>query len=182
MLSVGSDETKAKRAAWHAATREKRLAQMRVYNETNRVQLKARRQAAYTADPEKFNTQSRAYRAAHREQIREQKRTARLANLEQAKARDKAYLADNREQVNVRRRACHAARKARIYAGVCMDCGSTNRLEYDHRDPATKSFGIAPNLRARLTPVLQAEIQKCDLVCHDCHVIRTKSRRLAAAA
>lgn len=56
----------------------------------------------------------------------------------------------------------------------CMDCGYTNpiALEFDHRDPTTKLFNIADGyLRSKEELIL--EVSKCDIVCANCHRLRT---------
>ncbi|MEK6208432.1 MAG: hypothetical protein AABM32_12420 [Chloroflexota bacterium] len=59
----------------------------------------------------------------------------------------------------------------------CEDCGRSFPpwvMDFDHRDPKTKSFALAAGhalLKAR--DVLIAEIAKCDVVCANCHAIRT---------
>jgi hypothetical protein len=59
----------------------------------------------------------------------------------------------------------------------CADCGGTFApwmMDFDHRDPRAKSFSIAAGkalLKSRA--VLLAEIAKCDVVCANCHAIRT---------
>lgn len=59
----------------------------------------------------------------------------------------------------------------------CMDCGGVfppHVMDFDHRDPKTKAFNIM-SARAMLKSrdVLLAEIEKCDIVCANCHRIRT---------
>jgi hypothetical protein len=57
----------------------------------------------------------------------------------------------------------------------CMDCGNCyppECMDFDHRDPSGKRFTIAQNLTRRLSDVLE-EIAKCDIVCANCHRIRT---------
>jgi hypothetical protein len=59
----------------------------------------------------------------------------------------------------------------------CADCGESFSpwvMDFDHRDPKTKSFALAAG-HALLKPrdVLLAEIAKCDIVCANCHAIRT---------
>lgn len=57
----------------------------------------------------------------------------------------------------------------------CADCGGrfpTVCMDFDHRDPALKSFRISEGgLRSRVS--LEAEIAKCDVVCANCHRVRT---------
>lgn len=57
----------------------------------------------------------------------------------------------------------------------CMDCGVYYPyyvLDFDHRDPTTK-IGNPMNLPQNL---FESEIRKCDLVCANCHRIRTFKR------
>jgi hypothetical protein len=59
----------------------------------------------------------------------------------------------------------------------CMDCGETYPpyvMDFDHRDPAKKSFCIAKARHKGVTfKMLEEEIAKCDLVCANCHRKRT---------
>lgn len=64
-----------------------------------------------------------------------------------------------------------------------MDCGQslpTFCMDFDHRDPESKSFDVARKMRSAYSPeaqrVVEAEIAKCDLVCANCHRIRTNTR------
>ena len=59
----------------------------------------------------------------------------------------------------------------------CADCGGVFSpwvMDFDHRDPAEKSFTLTSG-RAMLMsrPRLMAEIDKCDIVCANCHAART---------
>ncbi len=61
----------------------------------------------------------------------------------------------------------------------CRDCGlrfEPHQMDFDHRDPATKSFNVTTG-RAMLmaTAKLLAEVDKCDIVCANCHRIRTQA-------
>ena len=81
--------------------------------------------------------------------------------------------------------ACASRRRAKhrvlFYGGkTCMDCPSTTRLEYHHRDPATKLFDVGNGLAKYPLAVLRVEIAKCDLICHACHARRHQSLRRAA--
>ncbi len=60
----------------------------------------------------------------------------------------------------------------------CADCGRTfkpHQMDFDHRDPATKLFNVMTG-RAMLmsTAKVLAEVAKCDIVCVNCHRIRTR--------
>ena len=55
--------------------------------------------------------------------------------------------------------------------GKCQCCGydkCTDALEFHHRDPSQKSFGIA-NAQTCSMEKLIAELDKCDLLCANCH-------------
>lgn len=58
----------------------------------------------------------------------------------------------------------------------CLDCGYSNwlALQFDHRDPIKKvtDVCILMNMGVALGR-LKVEIEKCDVVCANCHTIRT---------
>lgn len=63
-------------------------------------------------------------------------------------------------------------------AGPCLDCGSAFHhcaMDFDHRDPTSKRFGISDNLCRNVKDLLD-EIAKCDLVCSNCHRLREWKR------
>lgn len=59
----------------------------------------------------------------------------------------------------------------------CIDCGEAEPLylDFDHRDPALKSFTIGTVLGqgAKSWRTIQNEIAKCDIRCVKCHRRRT---------
>jgi hypothetical protein len=69
-------------------------------------------------------------------------------------------------------------------AGSCIDCGLPGRefpyvLDFDHIDgQALKKFNIGSWSRSVLSiKAIEREIQKCELVCANCHRKRTFSRK-----
>lgn len=57
----------------------------------------------------------------------------------------------------------------------CTDCGVQYPpyvMDFDHRDPTEKSFTISAGASRSVEQVI-AEIAKCDVVCANCHRIRT---------
>ncbi len=56
--------------------------------------------------------------------------------------------------------------------GKCAVCSSTRGLEFDHIDPATKSFGISESWALSLA-CLEEELKKCQLLCEDHHKEKT---------
>mgnify|MGYP000862484749 CR=1 FL=1 len=75
------------------------------------------------------------------------------------------------EAVSNRRK--NVKRKLIEYAGgKCIHCGydrCDGVLQFHHRDPKEKSFAIAKSGLTRSFDKLKAEVDKCDLVCANCH-------------
>lgn len=69
----------------------------------------------------------------------------------------------------------HRARREqaiRELGGCCVDCGTTDNLEFDHVDASTKLLDIG-SLSSYSEARLQAELRKCVLRCVPCHVTKT---------
>lgn len=88
---------------------------------------------------------------------------------------DKGTYADRatylKDAVTKRRRTLRV--KAIEYAGgKCMRCGydrCMEALDFHHRDEQTKSFGISQNGLTRSWDKIREEVDKCILVCANCH-------------
>ena len=104
------------------------------------------------------------------------------------KACRRAYDADYNRRTLERRRARRAERRPEFVAWYralkearpCADCGGqfpAEAMQWDHLPGADKVSDVS-NLLRRLskTRVLE-EIAKCELVCANCHAIRTVVRR-----
>src|SRR5690348_14268713 len=58
----------------------------------------------------------------------------------------------------------------------CKDCGikyPSCAMDFDHRDPAAKSCNLAQAHQRMGWSKLVEEIGKCDVVCSNCHRVRT---------
>jgi hypothetical protein len=60
----------------------------------------------------------------------------------------------------------------------CIDCSNQDWrvLEFDHRNPEQKEFNIADSVHLSEEKI-QREIDKCDILCANCHRIRTIKQR-----
>ena len=89
---------------------------------------------------------------------------------------NKLYRKDRQEFVN------------KIKDLPCQDCGGRfdpECMDFDHRDAEIKSFEIGARMLGKGEKSLRKfmlEVSKCDLVCANCHRLRTKCRRNAVAA
>ncbi len=62
-------------------------------------------------------------------------------------------------------------RRALAYLGnKCVECGSTRKLEFHHKNAADKAFNINYHLFPTAFQYLTAELDKCELRCKPCHV------------
>lgn len=60
--------------------------------------------------------------------------------------------------------------------GKCVICGTTEKLEFDHIDRATKSFNITSHWRMAWED-LEKEVDKCQLLCYKHHKEKTIRER-----
>lgn len=104
---------------------------------------------------------------------------------EAARERADPTSAGRRRVYSLRHYTKKAAALTALKNKPCMDCGGTFPtccMDFDHRDPSTKNRKaagmIALAARVGWDEVL-AEIAKCDIVCANCHRIRTVAQRKA---
>jgi 5-methylcytosine-specific restriction endonuclease McrA len=100
----------------------------------------------------------------------------RAANPEKAKAanarsrqalRDKDPTYHTRYKLD-RKRRLTAEWKKRL-GGVCVKCGTTERLEFDHIDPTSKIEEPYKVLMQWPEDRIASELSKCQLLCRSCH-------------
>lgn len=88
-----------------------------------------------------------------------------------------------------RERLKYARRRQRILAYTrmlkdkpCMDCRGIFPpvvMQFDHRDPSQKTIRNGHSMSAlKSIGKVAKEAAKCDIVCANCHMIRTEKRRL----
>jgi len=84
----------------------------------------------------------------------------------------------SRRRYNLEREKINKMRTVYKLLEGCLDCGvkDTRVLEFDHRNPNAKSFTISSQHYRRSTGTFQRELDKCDVVCANCHHIRDHAR------
>lgn len=102
----------------------------------------------------------------------------------------RAYYERNKEKVKRQAAASNQKRRHKnrelirehLATHPCVDCGEADPvvLEFDHRDPAEKSFPIGKAIgKTWRWQVIEEEIAKCDVRCANCHRRRTAQQRAA---
>ena len=89
-----------------------------------------------------------------------------------ANRRVREYSVDNQDKIKVKdtkRRQDHQTRMTKLkQTSGCTKCGSLEDLLYHHVDPHYKEFGIGNGYKYT-EERLQAELEKCVVVCSPCH-------------
>ncbi len=100
------------------------------------------------------------------------------------KARMKSHYERNKDAYKARAYAAKKAVRDLIRSEKnrpCMDCGNVfhfSAMDFDHRAPKEKRFSIGAWGRPQSAiHKVRAEIAKCDVVCANCHRIRTYKSR-----
>ena len=57
--------------------------------------------------------------------------------------------------------------------GKCVFCGQTENLEFDHVDASSKTYNVARILTGGSEQKVQSELEKCQLLCKNCHDKKT---------
>ena len=114
--------------------------------------------------------------ASPRDRRRLANKVYRQARPEQTAARGAAWRTAH-PRYGIELKAERRARVDVLKDRPCHDCGQTfppECMDFDHRDGTTKADNVSRLLHS--WPALLAEIAKCDLVCANCHRIRTRRR------
>jgi hypothetical protein len=104
-----------------------------------------------------------------------------MSKEDHRKASRKSYLKHRTERLNKNKRIKEENYKVinDIKSRPCADCGNTFPapcMDFDHVR-GLKRFTIAQRMITPLSTLLK-EIEKCDIVCSNCHRMRTVSRVL----
>lgn len=86
---------------------------------------------------------------------------------------------EGKSTYHVNRRRLVKKRLVAHHGGVCVDCKVKYPpyvMDFDHRDPSQKSFILASGATKAYKDALE-ETMKCDLVCSNCHRVRTHKQR-----
>lgn len=101
------------------------------------------------------------------------------------KSIDQSYFAETREvrheQVRARKQRLAQWMWALKSSSVCADCGVKFHpiaMHFDHLPDHVKVDDVSTLVRSGRKRLAEIEVLKCDIVCSNCHAIRTYIRRL----
>lgn len=125
---------------------------------------------------EKINAYNREQRKKHnRSEKDREKYTTNEEYRERIKEKNRQSAKKNREKRTETQRLRRRERRKILIehlGGKCSGCGTTENLQFDHLDRTKKSFNIGKCLDYSLEKLLP-EIEKCQLLCYDCHEIKS---------
>jgi len=92
------------------------------------------------------------------------------------------YTGEQKRQYDLAWCAARRDRAIEMLGGHCVRCGSSELLEIDHIDPATKdprmkNGGTQGFVWTWAWSWLETELAKCQLLCDECHKRKTKEER-----
>jgi len=117
----------------------------------------------------------------------EKQRAWRAEHPERQKAISDRGYQKNKARILKRSQEYRRRQLARLVAQLkagrpCLDCGQVFPpcvMDFDHRPGVDKSFGLnGHNLGRHALATVMDEVAKCDLVCANCHRLRTQRRRM----
>lgn len=126
------------------------------YYQDNKERLRQRRVERYWEDIEHSRQKSKEYAENRIKKRREYDKSEKRRQVWKKKYYQ--ALSESKEKLG----------------GKCIKCGATERLQFDHIHPKNKSFEITKNLLMGDKEKFQEELDKCQLLCYDCHLEKTK--------
>lgn len=109
------------------------------------------------------------------------------ADPDEKRACQRRWYGRNREKEIARSKARKDELRAFIQsqkAKPCADCGGEFppvAMDFDHREAIDKDMSVAQLARYGSKKRIENEIAKCDLVCANCHRVRTAERSKRSA-
>ena len=127
---------------------------------------------AFSTNKSKRDGLSSCCKGCHSEYVKQHYINNKEKYLRAAAKRNKTYEQEIKEYI------------FKVKDAPCMDCGIKYPpyvMDFDHREPEQKEFNISYAVRLK-SPLrkIQEEIDKCDLVCANCHRIRTWQKEICS--
>lgn len=100
---------------------------------------------------------------------------------ERHQQQNRAWIVANKEKAAKSMRAMRQRTADYVYeqkGQQCCNCGSTERLEWDHINPAL--IGKNRNFKSMSPTAIKEEIDNLQVLCFHCHLKRSKAQQIAA--
>jgi hypothetical protein len=152
---------------------------------------KAQRRDSYKRNKQKETERARKWQSENHDKHLQIKRDYYECNKEEILRKNKEYRKKNKEKILLQKRLAYEKDKAKQrereqiyfsmwlpiienhYGGIaCQVCGYDKNfaaLDFHHRNPKEKVMQIATILIRRPNDELVEEMEKCDLLCRNCH-------------
>lgn len=91
--------------------------------------------------------------------------------------RNSEWAKQNRDKKNTNLRNNRQKKRQRCIeylGGKCVGCGTTENLQFDHLDRSQKQHNISRIVDWKFERIVP-ELDKCRLLCDDCHQIKTRA-------
>ena len=160
-------------------SKEKKREYDKKYRELNKEKKRECNRKYNEKNKEKRAECDRRYRELNKEKKRECNRKYRELNKEKIADYRRKHREENKEKMREERREHHKEKRAHCIeylGGKCVVCGTTHNLQFDHIKRETKKYTIGRRIHQPFT-IIKEELDKCQLLCYDCHKIKTKSER-----
>ena len=117
------------------------------------------------------------YNKKYREENKKYYKKYRELNREKQREYIRKWGAENREHTIEYKREYRDERKSyciEYLGGKCVKCGTIHNLQFDHIKREGKKYTIGSRIHQDFT-IIKEELDKCQLLCVDCHKVKTKS-------
>jgi len=120
------------------------------------------------------------YQKQNDKKIKQYQKQYSETNKEKISKQRKDHYENNKEKIAKRQKEFYLKNKTKIdeiKKQPCADCGNsfpTVCMDFDHVR-GRKLYNIA-NMKSQSWELVEAEIAKCDVICSNCHRIRTHER------
>lgn len=162
------EQKKEHEREWRKNNPEKIKASREKWREANRERINANKRAWYVRNKEKANATVKEWRSNNKDKITEMRKRYEMSLSPDKKELLKAGCAARAKKRGRERKI----RVVEFLGGKCKSCGLVDCpavYDFHHRDPSTKEFSIAKLCGRPWNKILEAELQKCDLLCANCH-------------
>jgi len=141
------------------------------YYQLNKEKIGEKRAEYYKLNEEKISE----YYKLNKEKIGEKKAEFYKLNKEKIGEKKAEFYKLNKEKIRKQQRE-HIKKKRAIcleyLGGKCVKCGTTHNLQFDHIKREGKKYEITRKLSNNFDN-LKEELDKCQLLCVDCHLDKT---------